>query len=78
MAKKRVNPEEEILLTELGKRLAELRKQRGLTINRLGHLSGVHASNIGKIELGELNLTYITLYRILRALNFKAEFISLE
>ena len=41
------------LASAFGRRLRELREREGLTQDRLGKLSGLHSSIIGRLERGE-------------------------
>lgn len=58
-------------LAILGDRLSKFRRARGLTLHRLGELSGVGSSHIGNYEQGQLpKLT--TLAKIASALGVTA------
>ena len=59
----------------IGKRIAELRKERGLSQFRLAQLTGIDSSNIGKIELGKFNPGLETLCKISEALGCQIDFI---
>lgn len=48
----------------IGKRIAELRKEKGLSQFKLAQLTGIDSSNIGKIELGKYNPSLEILSRI--------------
>lgn len=52
----------------IGKRIAEIRKEKGYTVRRLAELSGVNYSNIGKIENGRYNVSIDILSKICTAL----------
>jgi transcriptional regulator with XRE-family HTH domain len=56
------------ILKELGKRIAELRVQKGLTQNDLALKCDIERSNLARIETGNTNPTYLTLLIISRAL----------
>ena len=47
----------------LGQRLRELRKQRGLSQERLGHASSLSGKFIGEVERGEKSISIDSLYR---------------
>jgi transcriptional regulator with XRE-family HTH domain len=52
----------------LGERLRALRKQRGLSQERLGHKSGLSGKFIGEVERGEKSISIDSLYRVSLAL----------
>lgn len=52
----------------LGKRIRDLRKQRGLSQEELGWKSELHFTYIGAIERGEKNSSIITLEKIAKGL----------
>ena len=56
----------------IGKRIAELRKEKGLS--QLAQLTGIDSSNIGKIELGKYNPSLEILSRIGDALGVEIDF----
>ena len=49
-------------------KLADKRKERGMTINELAEEAGLRRSTISRIENGESNPTLETLYKITTAL----------
>lgn len=53
---------------EIGNRIREMRRTRGLTQETLATRSGVHRSHMGQIERGEYNVTVKTLWKIGAAL----------
>lgn len=53
----------------IGNRIAEIRKQRGLSLRDLAEASGLDHSNIGKIENGRYNVGIDILYKICKALD---------
>lgn len=55
-------------LLELGERIREMRRVRGLTQEDLAHESAIDRSYIGGVERGERNLTFTVLCRIAAAL----------
>ncbi|MCP3931134.1 MAG: helix-turn-helix transcriptional regulator [Bacteroidetes bacterium] len=59
----------------IGKKIAELRKERGISQNKLAQLTGISSSNIGKIELAQFNVGLETLCKIGDALGFIIDFI---
>jgi XRE family transcriptional regulator, regulator of sulfur utilization len=52
----------------LGQRLRALRKQRGLSQERLGDRSGLSGKFIGEVERGEKSISIDSLYRVSVAL----------
>ena len=52
----------------LGQRLRELRKQRGLSQERLGERSTLSGKFVGEVERGEKSISVDSLYRVSRAL----------
>ena len=60
----------------IGKRIAELRKEKGLSQFKLAQLSGIDSSNIGKIELGKLNPSLDTLCKISDALDLELDYMK--
>ena len=56
---------------EIGNRIAEIRKQRGLTQTELSEITGLKQVNISKIENGKYGVGIDILNRICNALNVK-------
>lgn len=52
----------------IGKRIAEIRQAKGLSIRQLAELCGVSAQNITKIEHGRYNVSVDILGKITNAL----------
>ena len=52
----------------LGQRLRALRKERGLTQDKLGELSGLSGKFIGEVERGQKSISIDSLYRVSVAL----------
>ena len=65
--------EKEALLTGLGLRIKDLRKDKGLSQEKLGEISGLHRTYIGMIERGEKNITIYNLLLISKALQTDIE-----
>ena len=55
----------------LGHRLRELRKKKGLTLERLAEIAGVDVKYLGNIERGRENPTIATLEKLAKALSVK-------
>lgn len=53
----------------IGDRIRQLRKERGLSQERLGYESGLHYTHIGAIERGEKNWSIDTLVKVAEGLN---------
>ncbi len=51
-----------------GKRMRQLRRERGLAQDRLAAQAGLSASYVGFIERGERNPTLETIYKLARVL----------
>jgi transcriptional regulator with XRE-family HTH domain len=58
--------------TALGAAVRELRVERGLSQEALGHAAGVHRNWIGGIERGERNPTFTSIVKVAAALNVSA------
>ncbi|NPA22845.1 MAG: helix-turn-helix domain-containing protein [Crenarchaeota archaeon] len=52
----------------IGRRVSELRKQRGLSLSELARLAGISKSTLSELESGKINPTVSTLWSIARAL----------
>ena len=61
---------------QIGQRIAQLRKEKGLTILELSEITGLDNSNIGKIEKGKYNVGIDILGRIADALGVRIELID--
>lgn len=60
-----------------GRRMRELRKERGLSQEELAHRAGLHYTYIGGIERGERNPALVNISRIAAALGMSlADFFS--
>ncbi|MGD1318667.1 helix-turn-helix domain-containing protein [uncultured Chryseobacterium sp.] len=65
--------EKQELLKNVGKRIQEIRNNKGLTqVELVGKINGeIDTTNISRIEAGRTNPTIFTLYRISEALEVK-------
>ena len=61
-----------------GKRLQQIRKQKGLTQEKLAELAGVHEKHISKLELGTYKPSFDTLNKILKVLDMGVNEAGLE
>jgi transcriptional regulator with XRE-family HTH domain len=59
----------------IGKRIAEIRQAKGLSIRQLAEASGVNFANIYKIENGKYNVSIDILGKICDALDCKIDVI---
>lgn len=60
----------------IGKRIAAIRKSKGLSQAQLGKLTNIHSSNIARIESGKYSTGVDLLNKIGKALNYKLDFIK--
>lgn len=56
------------LLIKFGKRIRQLRDERGLSQEKLGELARVHRTYVGMIERGEKNITLTNIEKFAKAL----------
>jgi transcriptional regulator with XRE-family HTH domain len=56
------------ILTATGTRLAALREERGMSVNKLAKLAGIAESQIRFLENGERIMGFVSLYRVAKAL----------
>ncbi|MBF4426665.1 helix-turn-helix domain-containing protein [Vibrio anguillarum] len=57
----------------MGKRIAKIRKSKGLTQDKLALLSEIDRSYVGRIERGEVNITLEKLYELADTLGCDAK-----
>ena len=60
----------------IGKRIAEIRQAKGLSIRQLAEASGVNFANIYKIENGKYNVSIDILGKICEALGCRIEIVE--
>ena len=60
----------------IGKRIAEIRQAKGLSIRQLAEACEVNFANIYKIENGKYNVSIDILGKICEALNFRIEIVE--
>jgi transcriptional regulator with XRE-family HTH domain len=58
----------EEICKQVGTRIRELREDRGLTIEKLAHESGIDYTQISRIELGKINTSIYQIYNITNTL----------
>ena len=56
-------------VSEVGRRIATLRRRRGLSLSKLAELAGISKSTLSALESGRINPTISTLWSIANALN---------
>lgn len=54
----------DIILKMVGKRIRDIRKQKGLTQEQLGELCGFHYSYLGAVERAEKNISLLNVQKI--------------
>ena len=52
---------------EFGNRIRKMRKEKGMTQDKLSELTDISARNISDIENGKVNSTYSTIYVLAKA-----------
>lgn len=57
----------------IGKNVADLRKSKDFSQEKLAEKVNLHRNQIGRIERGEINLPVFTLYRIAEALKVPSD-----
>lgn len=60
----------------IGKRIAEIRQAKGLSIRQLAEASGVNFANIYKIENGKYNVSIDILGKICEALDYRIDIVG--
>lgn len=60
----------------IGKRIAEFRKQKGLSQMQLADLSGVGHSHIARIELGRYSVGIDTLAKLAAVFDYEIDFVK--
>ena len=60
----------------IGKRIAEIRQAKGLSIRQLAEACGVNFANIYKIENGKYNVSIDILGKICDALGYRIDFVE--
>ena len=61
--------DEKIFITNLGKRLREIRISKNLSQEIVANDSNIPINQIGRIERAEINTSIITIYKIAKALD---------
>ena len=69
--------EETMLKQEMGKRIEDLREERGITRERLAEISGISTKFLYEVESGKKGLSATTLLKIANALSCSCDYILL-
>lgn len=77
-AEYRNSPRFHLELRALGLRLRALRKERGWTLDRTADHTGVDLKHIQMIEAGKLNVTMLTLVRLIEGFGVPMERLFVE
>lgn len=60
----------------IGQRIAELRKEQGISQAKLSELTGIGSGHIARIELGKYSIGIDTLAKIAEILEYKIDFVK--
>ncbi len=60
--------EDEEFLKKLGKKIAELRKEKGWTQEEFAEVLGIHRTAMARIEVGGTNVTILQYRKVMKAL----------
>ncbi|SCJ38520.1 helix-turn-helix domain-containing protein [Bacteroides cellulosilyticus] len=60
----------------IGQRIAELRKEKGISQAKLSELTGIGTGHIARIELGKYSTGIDTLAKIAEILEYKIDFVK--
>ena len=63
-----INEVQQSQLKALGERLKKLRKDKGLTLKELGYLTDKEPQSISRVEMGDINPTYLYLLEVCKGL----------
>ena len=55
------------VFASIGRNIQELRRDRGISQEKLADMVGVHRNHMGRIERGENNTPIYTLYKVAKA-----------
>ena len=65
----KISKEDDVFLKALGRRISDIRKEKGLTQVELGDLIDMEKPNMNRLERGGTNPTVLTLKKICTALD---------
>jgi transcriptional regulator with XRE-family HTH domain len=68
-----IDKNESDILVPLGKHIRRLRKAKGFTQDVMAERAGIAQSDISKIEGGQINLSFTTLYKLATGLEVKVK-----
>ncbi|MFT3948706.1 MAG: helix-turn-helix transcriptional regulator [Agriterribacter sp.] len=71
----KISKEDDVFLKALGKRIRDIRKEKGLTQVDLGDLIDMEKPNMNRIEKGGSNPTVLTLKKICAALGITLDYL---
>lgn len=71
----KISKEDDVFLKALGKRISEIRKEKGLTQVELGDLIDMEKLNRNQLEKGGTNTTVLTLKNICTALGITLDYL---
>ena len=63
-----INTTNPAIINAFGKRIRELRKERGLTMEKLAEMANIEYRQLGRVERVEVNTSICTAYVIAKAL----------
>ncbi|MCA6446891.1 MAG: helix-turn-helix transcriptional regulator [Chitinophagaceae bacterium] len=66
-----VSKKQKILLKNLGEKLKSIRQAKGLTLKELGYRVDKDPQSISRVELGDINPTYLYLMQICEGLDIE-------
>ena len=71
----KLSKEDDVFLKALGKRIRDVRKEKGLTQVELGDLVDMEKPNMNRLEKGGTNPTVLTLKKICNALGITLDYL---
>lgn len=71
----KISKEDDVFLKALGKRISDIRKEKGLTQVELGDLIDMEKPNMNRLERGGTNPTVLTLKKICTALGITLDYL---
>lgn len=61
------------VLKNFGRKVRELRVERGLSQEKLAEISGLHRTYISSLELGKRNVSLVNIHALAKALQVNAD-----
>lgn len=71
----KISKEDDVFLKALGRRISDIRKEKGLTQVELGDLIDMEKPNMNRLERGGTNPTVLTLKKICTALGITLDYL---